>query len=173
MNLVEQYYFEELAKGMREYLASIVRETVTTTLALMQQTQGDAISQRQAEKEFGRTWLHAHIVTEGNELYTQAPMDLGTCAKNRKRTFSRAQLAAIKARETSDDNFAQFVCKFHRVMEGYDDFSTLPVGARELVLREKEIRLQDQLERLEQDKTNPCPPGRIRPPRAKKKGIKK
>ena len=170
MNPVEQYYFTELAKGMREYLAAVVRETVTTTLAQMQHTKGDAISQRQAEKEFGRTWLHAHLVTEGRELFTQAPMDLGTCAKNRKRTFSRAQLAAIKARETSDANFAQFVCMFHRVVEGYDDYSTMPVGVRELCLREKEMRLQDQLNRLEHDKL--CKPGYCRPPR-KKKGEKK
>lgn len=167
MNVVEQYYFDELAKEMRGLIASIVKETVAETLALTAQTKGDAISQRQAEKEFGRAWLHSHIAVEGTKLFTQGPMDLGTLSKNRKRTFSRAQLAEIKMREQDNMVLAKFICNFHRVMEGYDDFTSMPVGVREMAIREKEIRIEAQRERLEHDKL--CKPGYLRPGRKNRK----
>ena len=169
MNGVEQKYFKELEGELRKLIEALVVSTVAQTMAQIQRTHGDAISQRQAEREFGRAWLHAHIATEGRKIYTHGPSNIKTGAKNRKRTFSRAQLAEIRAREQDDIQYARYIVKFHAMHEGYDNYDCLPVGLRELYLDDKQRRLDRQRRQLELEK---AAGGRIRPSRAEKRAIK-
>lgn len=148
---VEQKYYDEITKFVKKLVEDVVSETVAKTLLAVEHSKGDAISQRQAEKEFGRGWLHQHMVA-GLVHYTQAiPEDFDH--NNGKRTFSRAQLCELRRQEsTSIEAYQRFVLAFKRAHEGHEAFDELPEGLQEMFLTERRDEAQKRLDELNRRK---------------------
>ena len=145
MTKAEQRYYDEIAAFMRTIIRDVVTETVAKTLLNIELSKGDAISQRQAEKEFGKSWLHQHIKA-GLVEYTQAVCE-DYDHNNTKRTFSRAQLAELRRAESTDITaYQRFVCAFRRVHEGFQMYDDMPDGLQEIFL---EQRLEETKKRLD------------------------
>lgn len=145
MRPVEQIYYDEISAFVKKLVEDVVTETVAKTLLAVEHSKGDAISQRQAEKEFGSGWLRQHMKA-GLVEYTQAiPEDYDH--HNAKRTFSRAQLAELRRREsTSIEAYQAFVNAFRRVHEGFQMYDDMPDGLQEIFL---EQRLEETKKRLD------------------------
>lgn len=145
MTKAEQKYYDEIAKFMSTIIRDVVTETVAKTLKAVELTKGDSISQRQAEREFGKSWLHQHIKA-GLVNYTQAVCD-DYDHNNTKRTFSRAELAELRRAESTDITaYQRFVCAFRRVHEGFQMYDDMPDGLQEIFL---EQRLEETKKRLD------------------------
>ena len=145
MTKAEQKYYDEIAAFMKTIIRDVVTETVAKTLKAVELTKGDSISQRQAEREFGKSWLHQHIKA-GLVNYTQAVCD-DYDHNNTKRTFSRAELAELRRAESTDITaYQRFVIAFRQVHEGYVTFDMMPDGVQEMFLRQ---RLEETQRRLD------------------------
>lgn len=145
---VEQTYYDEITKFVKKLVEDVISETVAKTLLAVEHSKGDAISQRQAEKEFGRGWLHQHMAA-GLVHYTQAIPDDFDHA-NGKRTFSRAQLCELRRREsTSIEAYQEFVTAFRRLHEGHEAYDELPEGLQKMALEERRDEAQKRLDELE------------------------
>jgi len=144
MNKQEQVFFKEMAKQMKALIDALVSEAIANALANDERTGGDAISQRQAEKEFGWSWMRQHIAVYGRKIYSQS-----SGSKNAKRTFSRKQLCEMRRQELDDDVYADFVAKYHRIHEGYDSYPTAPDGLKEILLKEKKEQIEKRLQKVE------------------------
>lgn len=141
----EQRYYDEIAQFMKTIVGDVVTETVAKTLKAIELTKGDSISQRQAEREFGKSWLHQHMKA-GLVHYTQALCD-DYDHNNTKRTFSRAELAELRRAESTDiAAYQRFVMAFRSLHEGYTAFDDMPDGLQEIFLGQ---RLEETQRRLE------------------------
>lgn len=148
MTKAEQRYYDEIASFMRTIIRDVVTETVAKTLLNIELSKGDAISQRQAEKEFGKSWLHQHIKA-GLVEYTQAVCE-DYDHNNTKRTFSRAQLAELRRAESTDITaYQRFVCAFRQVHEGYVTFDEMPDGIQQMFLQQRLEETQGRLKAVE------------------------
>lgn len=150
MNTVEQRYYDDLTRFIKKIVDDAVSEAVAKTLLAVEHSKGDAISQRQAEREFGSGWLRQHMKA-GLVEYTQAITD---DARNAKRTFSRAQLCELRRRESmSFEAYQEFVMAFRRVHEGTDAFDDLPDGLQEMFLKQRLEETQQRLDKVESRKS--------------------
>ena len=134
----EQRIIEEMSATLRSAVEDVVASTAATVLKRYEETKGDAISQRKAEREFGKKWLHDHIKVMGREIYTVGAWNPDTESRNHKKTFSRAQLAEIKRRETDIVAYQKFVHKLYELeRRAFDNaFDNEPTGIREIHLKQ-------------------------------------
>ena len=135
----EQRIIEEMSAALCSAVEDVVASTAATVLKRYEETKGDAISQRQAEREFGKKWLHDHIKVMGREIYTVGAWNPDTESRNSKKTFSRAQLAEIKRRETDIVVYQKFVHNLYELERGAFDnaFDNEPTGIREIHLKQR------------------------------------
>lgn len=104
----DEEFINELLKPIGKMIADCVEATANRVLDNYIKTKGDSISKSQAEREFGKAWLRDHLKVYGHELYTQGVWNPETGAMNHKQTFSRKQLAEIRARETTTEAIIKF-----------------------------------------------------------------
>ena len=104
----DEEFINELLKPIGKMIADCVEATANRVLDNYIKTKGDSISKSQAEREFGKAWLRDHLKVYGHELYTQGVWNPETGAMNHKQTFSRKQLAEIRARETTTEALIKF-----------------------------------------------------------------
>ena len=104
----DEEFINELLKSIGKMIADCVEATANRVLDNYIKTKGDSISKSQAEREFGKAWLRDHLKVYGHELYTQGVWNPETGAMNNKQTFSRKQLAEIRARETTTESLIKF-----------------------------------------------------------------
>lgn len=133
MNRKEEYYFGLVAKMLEDLIKSRTEFIAADVLRRFSETKGDAISQRQAEKEFGRKWLHDHIKVYGEEIYTVGMNNPNSEAVNQKRTFSRSQLAKIRMEEITPEGLSAFTVRFYQLFEAEqaEAVKNLPAGMKE------------------------------------------
>ena len=139
MTDTDQRVLDELTSAFYTAVENVVESAAANVLKRYEETKGDAISQRQAEHEFGKKWLHDHIEVMGRELYHTAPFNPVTGSRNRKKMFSRAQLAEIKRKETDITVYQKFALKLYALQRGAMDnaFDDEPTGIREIHLKQR------------------------------------
>lgn len=139
----EQILIDEMSAAFYRAIEDVVESAAANVLKRYEETRGDSISQRQAEHEFGKKWLHDHLAVMGRELYHTAP---ATMSRNGKKTFSRAQLAEIRRKETDITVYQTFVLKLFALQRGAMDnmFDNEPTGIREIHLKQR--RTQKEME---------------------------
>ena len=142
MTDAEQRYLDLVCKAISEIVETTVVSVTARTLANYAATNGDTISQTQAEKEFGRKWLHDLISvasTEQGQRWLAKTLNADTDkvsifhqtvfvgdhqdAANRKKYFSRMQLAEIKRKMTTDVNISSKMggIIYDMIQEGLDN----------------------------------------------------
>lgn len=135
----EQQLIDEMSAAFYKAVENVVVSTAATVLKRYEETKGDSISQRQAEHEFGKKWLHDHIKVMGRELYRAGAWNPKTDSRNRKKLFSRAQLAEIRRKETDITVYQKFAVKLYQLERGAMDniFDNEPIGMRERLLLQR------------------------------------
>ena len=135
----EQVLIDELVTAFYTAVENLVASTAATVLKRYEETKGDAISQRQAEREFGKKWLHDHMKVMGREIYRAGAWNPATESRNRKKLFSRAQLAEIRRRETDITVYQRFAVRLYQLESGAMDniFDDDPIGMRERLLNQR------------------------------------
>lgn len=116
----DEQFINDMMKPLLHQIEVRVAATAAEVLDNFIKTKGDSISRRQAEREFGKKWLADHIALYGREIYTQGLWNGETQAMNNRMTFSRKQLAAIRAKETTSESvyyFSRQLFKKQREME--------------------------------------------------------
>lgn len=84
----------------------------------------DLISQREAERLFGRRWLQQHIDRDGEKLFCQA-----VGARNCMRRFSRAQLSQMLADEqTNPGKLTDLIVGIYRTLDENLDKEDIRIG---------------------------------------------
>lgn len=104
----DEQFINDMLKPLTHMMATMVEATANRVLDNYLKTKGDSISRRQAEREFGKKWIADHVKTYGPAIYTQGVWNGVTGAMNNRMTFSRKQLAEIRAKETTTDALVQF-----------------------------------------------------------------
>lgn len=104
----DEQFINDMLKPLMHQIEVRVAATAARVLDDFIKTKGDSISRRQAEREFGKKWLADHIALYGREIYTQGLWNGETGALNNRMTFSRKQLAEIRAKETTSDAIVEF-----------------------------------------------------------------
>lgn len=145
MTIKEENLINEMTAAFYRAVENVVESAAANVLKRYEETKGDSISQRQAEREFGKKWLHDHIKVMGRELYVTGAFNGNTGSRNQKRLFSRAQLAEIRRRETDITVYQKFAVKLYALERGAMDniFDEEPTGIREMHLNQ---RLEDKIQ---------------------------
>ena len=104
----DEQFINDMMKPLLHQIEVRVAATAAEVLDNFIKTKGDSISRRQAEREFGKKWLADHIALYGREIYTQGLWNSETQSLNNRMTFSRKQLAAIRAKETTSESVYYF-----------------------------------------------------------------
>ena len=120
----DEQFINDMMKPLLHQIEVRVAATAAEVLDNFIKTKGDSISRRQAEREFGKKWLADHIALYGREIYTQGLWNSETQSLNNRMTFSRKQLAAIRAKETTSESvyyFSRQLFKKQREMEKYKE----------------------------------------------------
>ena len=116
----DEQFINDLLGPMLHQIEVRVAATTATVLDNFIKTKGDSISRRQAEREFGKKWLADHIELYGRQIYTQGLWNSETQSLNNRMTFSRKQLAEIRAKETTAESvyfFSRQLFKKQREIE--------------------------------------------------------
>ena len=116
----DEQFINDMMKPLLHQIEVRVAATAAEVLDNFIKTKGDSISRRQAEREFGKKWLADHIELYGRQIYTQGLWNSETQSLNNRMTFSRKQLAAIRAKETTSESvyyFSRQLFKKQREME--------------------------------------------------------
>ena len=125
----DEQFINDMMKPLLHQIEVRVAATAAEVLDNFIKTKGDSISRRQAEREFGKKWLADHIALYGREIYTQGLWNSETQSLNNRMTFSRKQLAAIRAKETTSESvyyFSRQLFKKQREMEKENQQNTKP-----------------------------------------------
>lgn len=135
----ESKLIDEMTAAFYKAVENVVESAAANVLKRFEETKGDSISQRQAEREFGKKWLHDHLKVMGRELYVTGAFNGTTGSRNQKRLFSRAQLAEIRRKETDITVYQKFACRLYALERGAMDniFDDDPIGIREMRLQQR------------------------------------
>lgn len=104
----QEDFIDALSKPLSHMMTTAMEAAAARVLDLYLKTKGDAISQSQAEREFGKKWIADHIKVYGPAIFTVGVWNRETGAANQKKTFSRKQLAEIRLKETTFEGLRHF-----------------------------------------------------------------